>query len=124
MRTDDVTQAVDVLTELALLRARVAALETLADFFLGKKEGWGCPQNAGPHTPAFACAPGSHVTWGCDSEQAKAKDSLPARAVQHGHWIPGPYTDSRLVAGNSPRSLDRVVDEWIRFPGDVQGAGC
>lgn len=82
--------------ELAALRARVAALEVLADFFLCKSEGWGGPRKDPPGTPAFARDSGPHVTWGCSSERA----------------------GSELSSG-----LDRVVDEWIRFQGDVQGAG-
>lgn len=82
--------------ELAALRARVAALEELAKFFLRKSEGWGVSRNDPPGTPAFARGSGPHVTWGAASEQAKVKDSS---------------------------GLDRVVDEWIRFQGDVQGAG-
>lgn len=88
------TEAIDVGAELAVLRARVAALEVLADFFLGKKEGWGGLAKRTPHTPAFARASGPHVTWGCSSERAGSEVS---------------------------NGIDRVIDEWIRFPGDVQG---
>lgn len=46
---------------------------------------------------------------------------LPGGGIRPG-WISGlQIGDGRAEGQNKP--LDRVVDEWIRFQGDVQGAG-
>ena len=92
------TQVVDVAAELIELRARVAALEAWAKFSGAILEGGGVSRNAGGYTPALQSRDGTPAVWGCSSERPRSEDSCRGADLRH------------------------VVGEWIKFPGDVQGA--